>query len=164
MSYAIISVGGKQYRVSEGEKLLVDRLPQAAGKTFTAQTLLVGGDGDVDLSPKGVTVTARVVEHVLGEKIRIGKYKAKKGYRRHVGYRSRLSRIEIESIGKKTERASKAKAEPAAAEQPKAEPAAAEQPKAAAKPKPDKEPDTSEARAAKRSARRSATTKEKEGQ
>jgi large subunit ribosomal protein L21 len=154
MSYAIISVGGKQYRVSEGEKLLVDRLPQAAGKTFTAQTLLVGGDGDVDLSPKGVTVTARVVEHVLGEKIRIGKYKAKKGYRRHVGYRSRLSRIEIESIGKKTERASKAKAEPAAAEQPKA----------AAKPKPDKEPDTSEARAAKRSARRSATTKEKEGQ
>jgi large subunit ribosomal protein L21 len=154
MSYAIISVGGKQYRVSEGEKLLVDRLPQAAGKTFTAPTLLVGGDGDVDLSPKGVTVTARVVEHVLGEKIRIGKYKAKKGYRRHVGYRSRLSRIEIESIGKKTERASKAKAEPAAAEQPKA----------AAKPKPDKEPDTSEARAAKRSARRSATTKEKEGQ
>jgi large subunit ribosomal protein L21 len=134
MSYAIISVGGKQYRVSEGEKLLVDRLPNDAGKTFTPQTLLVGGDGDADLSPKGVTVTARVVEHVLGEKVRIGKYKPKSGYRRHAGYRSRLSRIEIESIGKKSERATKAKAETPATE--KAKPAA----------------------------RRSATTKKKEGQ
>jgi large subunit ribosomal protein L21 len=162
MSYAIISVGGKQYRVSEGEKLLVDRLPQGAGKTFTPKTLLIGSGGDIDLSPKGATVTARVVEHVLGEKIRIGKYKPKTGYRRHAGYRSHLSRIEIESIGKKTERAAKPKAEAAAKEQPKA--AAKEQPKAAAKPKAAKEPDTSAAKAARRTARRSATTKNKEGE
>ncbi len=157
MSYAIISVGGKQYRVSEGEKLLVDRLPQEAGKTFAPRTLLVGGDGDVDLSPKDATVTARVVEHVLGEKIRIGKYKAKTGYRRHAGYRSRLSRIEIESIGKKSERSSKAKAEKAAAAEPKAAP----------KPSADTEGESSAAKAARRSARRSAatdTTKAKEGQ
>jgi large subunit ribosomal protein L21 len=110
MSYAIISVSGKQYRVAEGERLLVDRLSEEAGKSFTPDVLLVGGDGDADLSPKGVTVTARVVEHVLGKKIRIGKYKAKKGYRRHGGHRSRLSRIEIESIGKRAARAAKSKA------------------------------------------------------
>jgi large subunit ribosomal protein L21 len=110
MSYAIISVSGKQYRVSEGERLLVDRLSEEAGKSFTPDVLLVGGDGDADLSPKGVTVTARVVEHVLGKKIRIGKYKAKKGYRRHGGHRSHLSRIEIESIGKRAARAAKPKA------------------------------------------------------
>jgi large subunit ribosomal protein L21 len=99
MKYAVIALGGKQYRVREGERLLVDRLPQDEGKTFALEPLLTGGDGDAELAPKGVAVTARVVGHVLGEKIRIGKYKPKKGYRRHTGYRSRLSRIEIESIG-----------------------------------------------------------------
>lgn len=112
MGYAIISVGGKQYRVSEGQKLLVDRLSQEAGKSFTPDVLLVGGDGETDLSPKGITVTARVVEHVLGEKIRIGKYRAKTGYRRHGGHRSRLSRIEIESIGKRSARPAKSKTAP----------------------------------------------------
>ena len=122
MSYAIISLGGKQYRVREGERLLVDRLPHDEGKTFHPNLLLLGGDGSPDLAPKGANVTARVVRHVLGEKIRIGKYKAKSGYRKHTGYRSRLSQIEIEAIGAK--RAAKPKAE-------KAE----EKPKAAAKPK-----------------------------
>jgi large subunit ribosomal protein L21 len=98
-SYAIIALGGKQYRVREGERLLVDRLPTDAGKTFSPSILMIGGDGNADFEAKGVTVTARVVDHVLGEKIRIGKYKAKKGYKRHNGYRSRLSQIEIESIG-----------------------------------------------------------------
>jgi large subunit ribosomal protein L21 len=107
MSYAIISVGGKQYRVSEGQKLLVDRLPREAGKTFTPDVLLVGGDGETRVSPKGITVTARVVEHVLGDKVRVGKYRPKTGYRRHAGYRSRLSRIEIQSIGTKAARATK---------------------------------------------------------
>ena len=98
-NYAIIALGGKQYRVREGERLLVDRLPTDAGKTFTPSILMLGGDGKADFEAKGVTVTARVVDHVLGQKIRIGKYKAKKGYKRHNGYRSRLSQIEIESIG-----------------------------------------------------------------
>jgi large subunit ribosomal protein L21 len=112
MTYAIISLGGKQYRVSEGQKLLVDRLAHDEGKTFTPDIMLLGGDGEPDLPPKGVTVTAKVVGHVLGEKIRIGKYKAKKGYKRHTGYRSKLSQIEIQSIAKKTARA-KPKEEPA---------------------------------------------------
>jgi len=98
MSYAIIKLGGKQYRVQEGERLLVDRLAVDEGSTFQPSVLLVGGDGKADLSPS-TTVTARIVGHELGEKIRIGKYKKRTGYKRHTGYRSRLTRIEIESIG-----------------------------------------------------------------
>src|SRR5436305_4717723 len=110
MSYAIISLGGKQFRVQEGQRLLVDRLSTDEGKTFTPQLLLLGGDGSTDLSPSGVTVTARVVRHVRGKKIRIGKYRPKTGYRRHNGFRASLSQIEIESIGKK---AAQAKSKPA---------------------------------------------------
>jgi len=97
-TYAIISVGGKQYRVREGETLLVDRLEHGAGATFQPPVLLVGGNGSTDLSPSA-TVTARVVADVKGEKIRIGKYRPKNGYRKHTGFRASLSRIEIESIG-----------------------------------------------------------------
>ena len=125
--YAIISLGGKQYRVREGEKLLVDRVKTDEGKTFHPTLLFVGGDGKADLKPKA-QVTAKVVGHVLGEKIRIGKYKAKKGYRRHTGYRSKLTQIEITSIGAKAA-AAKPKSETEAAK-----PAAAKKPAAATKP------------------------------
>src|SRR5207248_548890 len=129
MSYAIISLGGKQYRVREGERLLVDKLATDEGKTFNPRVLLVGGNGSTDLSPT-TTVTARVVGHQLGEKIRIGKYKKRTGYRKHNGYRSRLTQIQIESIGGAAKKAAAApkKAETAA---PKAEAA----PKPAAAPK-----------------------------
>ncbi len=122
MSYAIISLGGKQYRVREGERLLVDRVKTEAGRTFQPAVLLVGGDGPADLSPKAA-VTARVVEHVLGEKIRIGKYKPKSGYKKHTGYRSRLTRIEIEAIGAKKAAAKKAE-EPKPEAEPRRTPAA----------------------------------------
>jgi large subunit ribosomal protein L21 len=97
-SYAIISVGGKQYRVTEGQRLTVDRLKVEEGKTFQPTVLLVGGDGKTDLSPS-VSVTARVLGEVRGEKLRIGKYRPKSGYRKHTGFRASLSQIEIESIG-----------------------------------------------------------------
>jgi large subunit ribosomal protein L21 len=117
MSYAIISLGGKQYRVREGERLLVDRLAVEEGKTFHPDVLMLGGDGTFELAPKSAQVTARVVGSPLGQKIRIGKYKPKSGYKRHTGFRAKLSRIEIESIG-----ASKAgaKKEPAARKEPAA--------------------------------------------
>ncbi len=99
MSYAIISVGGKQYRVREGERLLVDRVGLDEGETFTPRVLLVGGDAAPDLDPSGVTVTARVLGDRRGPKIRIGKYKQRTGYRRHTGFRAALTQIEIESIG-----------------------------------------------------------------
>ncbi len=101
-SYAIISLGGKQYRVQEGERLLVDRLRADEGATLEPRVLLVGGNGAPDLAPSA-TVTARVVGHELGEKIRIGKYRRRTGYKKHTGLRSRLTRIEIESIGARSE-------------------------------------------------------------
>jgi large subunit ribosomal protein L21 len=124
-TYAIISLGGKQYRVREGERLLVDRLATEEGKTFQPDVLFTGGDGDGNLSPR-MAVTAKVVGHVRGEKIRIGKRRPKTGYRRQTGFRAALSQIEIQSIG-----ASSAKRAPAPA---KEEPAAAPKETAAAEP------------------------------
>ncbi len=112
MTYAIIALGGKQYRVREGERLLVDRLPYEERGTFQPDVLLVGGDGEAQLSPQGVQVTARVLAHPLGKKIRIGKYKPKSGYKRHTGFRSRLSQIEIESIGGSAARAARSTPQP----------------------------------------------------
>jgi large subunit ribosomal protein L21 len=117
MAYAIISLGGKQYRVQEGERLLVDRLKQDEGKTLSPSVLLVGGDGPVKMSPNDVTVTARVVRHLRGDKIVIGKYKQRTGYRRHTGFRAALTQIEIEAIGKAKAAAPKREA---AAETPEA--------------------------------------------
>ena len=105
-NYAIISLGGKQYRVREGEKLLVDRVSTDEGKTFHPDVLFTGGDGKADFKPK-IQVTAKVLGHVKGEKIRIGKYRRRTGYRRHTGYRSSLSQIEITSIGAKRSTAAK---------------------------------------------------------
>ena len=115
MTYAIIKVAGKQYRVREGERLLVDRLGQDEGATFAPTVLLVGGDGAPELAPAEGAVTARILGDTKGPKIRIGKYKKRTGYRRHTGFRASLTQIQIESIGaKKPAPATKAKAEPAA--------------------------------------------------
>ena len=99
--YAIISLQGKQYRVEEGQRLIVDRLTTPADKPFHPPVLFVGGDGKAEFSPKGAQVTAKVVQDVLGDKIRIGKYKPKSGIRRHTGHRSKLTEIEITAIGLK---------------------------------------------------------------
>src|SRR6266508_1693435 len=104
-SYAIISMGGKQYRVREGERLLVDRVKTDEGKTFHPALLFLGGDGKADLKPK-VQVTARVVEHVLGDKVRIGKYRPKKGDRR----KDRRARGEAQGQGRAGEEAGRAQA------------------------------------------------------
>src|SRR5262249_52936183 len=129
-SYAIISLGGKQYRVHEGERLLVDRLRADEGATVEPRVLLVGGNGAPDLSPS-TTVTARVVGHELGEEIRIGKSRRRTGYKKHTGHRSKLTRIEIESIGAAAKR-SKSAEKPKAAE--KAAPAKTEAPQEAGLP------------------------------
>jgi large subunit ribosomal protein L21 len=111
MDYAIIKLGGKQYRVREGEYIVVDRVKFDEGATFKPDVLL----GDA-----GVTVTAKVLEHGRGPKIRIGKYKKRTGYKRHNGFRAATSRVEF-SLGGTAKRAA-AKTETAAA--PKAAPAA----------------------------------------
>jgi large subunit ribosomal protein L21 len=138
--YAIISIGGSQYRVSEGQSLLVDRVSHDEKKTFHPKILFVGGDGKAELGPKTTQVTARVVEHVRGPKIRVGKYRQRTGYRRHTGHRSELTRIEIESIGTRQTRARKpaaAKTEPEEKQTATMEkkPAAAATPRAKAAPR-----------------------------
>jgi len=119
MDYAIIRLGGKQYRVREGEYLVVDRVKFDEGKTFNPAVLL--GDS-------GVTVTATVLAHERGPKIVIGKYKKRTGYKRHNGFRAATSRIEI-SLGA-PKRAAATKPEPAEAAKP--EPAEAAKPEPAA--------------------------------
>jgi len=134
MSYAIITLGGKQYVVREGQKLTVDRLATEPGKTFSPEILFVGGDGKAELQPSGVTVTARVLDNLRGEKVRIGKYRKRTGYKRHTGFRAALTTIQIESIAQGAARKAAAKAE---------KPAAPEKPAAEKKPaaKPDVKPD-----------------------
>ena len=107
--YAVISLGGKQYRVSEGERLRVERLPHEEGKTFHPNVLLLGGDGQTALGDElsGAQVTARVSAHVLGKKVLVGKHRQRTGFKRKNGHRSRLTEIVIESIGKKAARAAK---------------------------------------------------------
>ena len=104
MDYAIIKLGGKQYRVREGEYIVVDRVKFDEGATFKPDVLL--GDS-------GVTVTATVLEHGRGPKIRIGKYKKRTGYKRHNGFRAATSRVEF-SLGGASKRAAAKKTETAA--------------------------------------------------
>jgi large subunit ribosomal protein L21 len=121
MDYAIIRLGGKQYRVREGETLVVDRLRTDEGKSFSPDVLL--GDS-------GVTVTAKVIAHERGPKILIGKYRRRTGYKRHTGFRAATSRVEIslggakKAAARKSETAPKAEAAPKAGAAPKAEAAA----------------------------------------
>jgi large subunit ribosomal protein L21 len=99
--YAIVKTGGKQYRVSEGQTLLIERLPDDDGATVDLQPLLYVDGGDVvdgdDLGK--VQVQARIVSHERGPKLRIVKFKPKRGYKRRNGHRQDLTRIEVTSIG-----------------------------------------------------------------
>jgi large subunit ribosomal protein L21 len=124
--YAVVKTGGKQYRVEQGQSLLVERLAADDGATVTLDPLLfVDGsnvvDGD-DLSK--VRVQARVVGHERGPKLRVVKFKPKRGYKRRTGHRQELTRIEVTEIklsgGGRGSRASKAGAEESTASEAKA--------------------------------------------
>ena len=97
--YAVIESGGKQYKVEEGTKLLVDRLGAKDGDKISLRPVLFR-DGDVivgkDLAK--VKVEAKVVENLRGKKIKVFKYKAKKGYRKRAGHRSELTKLEVTSL------------------------------------------------------------------
>ena len=94
-NYAVIALGGKQYRVREGETLLVDRIAEDEGATIAPRVLATGDDEGI---ADGGAVTATVEEHVLGTKLRVFTYKPKRNSRKTRGHRSRLSRVRIESI------------------------------------------------------------------
>ncbi|HEX4563755.1 MAG TPA: 50S ribosomal protein L21 [Solirubrobacteraceae bacterium] len=136
--YAIVKSGGKQYRVEQGQRLLVERLAVQEGNDIALEPVLYRSDEVVfDKAGLGeVTVTAKVVAHVRGEKLRVFKFKPKRGYKRRTGHRQDLTQIEVTGIarGKAKAAAKPAAAEPAAAKPAAAKPAAAKAavPKAAA--------------------------------
>jgi len=100
--YAIVKVGGKQYRVEKGDFLLVDRMPDAEGAKVALQPLMYRGDGqDAAFSADdlaNVRVEATVSGHERGKKIHVLKFKPKHGYKRRMGARADLTRLEIGDI------------------------------------------------------------------
>jgi large subunit ribosomal protein L21 len=127
-TYAIVESGGKQYRAEKGATLLVDRLPADEGAKVGLRAVMFRGDGDVVLDAdklEKVKVEALVAGHERGKKIRVFKYRAKKGYRKRAGHRSELTRLEVTDVKLLTRK-------PVAKAEPKAQAATAEKPKAEA--------------------------------
>jgi large subunit ribosomal protein L21 len=140
-TYAVIETGGKQYKVEKGTSLLVDRLSAKEGDKVTLRPVMfrdkevVAGGKELDK----VKVEATVSEHLRGPKIKVFKYKPKKGYRRRAGHRSELTKLEVTEISlgsrkaaapKKEEPAEKKEAAPKAAKPAEKKPAAAKKPAA----------------------------------
>jgi large subunit ribosomal protein L21 len=126
--YAVVETGGKQYKVEKGTSLLVDRLDAEEGDKVTLRAVMFR-DADVVAAPKElekVKVEATVAEHLRGPKIKVFKYKAKKGYRRRAGHRSELTKLEVTElkIGKAAPKKAAAEKKPAAAKKAAAKEAA----------------------------------------
>lgn len=100
--YAIIETGGKQYRVSVGDSLAIEKLPAETGTDITFdRVLMIGGNGAARVGAplvEGASVNAKVDAQFRGEKIVVFKYKPKKRYRRRTGHRQSLTRISITAI------------------------------------------------------------------
>ena len=100
--YAIIATGGKQYRVSEGDVIYIEKIDAQVDSTVSFDVLLVEKDGDVTIGTpvvEGVKVEGKVVGQIRGEKIIVFKYKSKKNYRRKQGHRQPYTKVEITKIG-----------------------------------------------------------------
>ena len=164
-SYAIVESGGKQYRVEKGGSLLVDRLPDDEGAKVTLRPVMYRADKQILLEAgelEKVKVEAKVAEHLRGDKIRIFKYKPKKGYRRRAGHRSELTRLEVTDVkmlSRKPAARKPAAEKPAAEAKPAAERKAAPKKPAAKKPA-AKKPAAKKPAAKKPASRRSSAKKE----
>ncbi|MBA3298938.1 MAG: 50S ribosomal protein L21 [Thermoleophilaceae bacterium] len=151
--YAIVKVGGKQYRVEKGDSLLVDRMPEDEGAKVVLEPLLFAPDGKDEPVFGGddlgkVKVEAKITGHERGPKIHVLKFKPKRGYKRRQGHRSELTRLEIGDIGLPGRKAPAAAEKPAATKKPaaaKKEPTTAgNKPTAAAKKPSPKKPAVAE--------------------
>ena len=99
--YAIIAAGGRQYRVSQGDVIYIDKVNQEADSTISFDVLMIGGDGDVKVGNPvlaGAKVEGKVVAQVKGEKITVYKYKSKKNYARKAGHRQPYTKVEITAV------------------------------------------------------------------
>jgi len=111
MKYAVIKTGGKQYKVSEGDVIEIDKLAAADGKVVFEEVLLLSTDAGVKVGKptvKGAKVEGKSLGDFKGEKIRVSKFKSKVRYRRVSGFRAQLSKVQIEKINEgKAETAAK---------------------------------------------------------
>jgi len=106
--YAIIRCGGKQYKVSKGEQIVVDQVKGNVGDKFDITDVVMLRDDRVSVNNLDkAKVVASIVEHFRGDKVIVFKYKAKKNYRRKFGHRSYLTKIQIEDIKAPKAKASK---------------------------------------------------------
>lgn len=99
--YAIVITGGKQYRVMQGETLRVEKLEAEAGSEIKLDNVLMLGDADgikLGDAVKGATVTAKVIGHGRGDKIRIVKFRRRKHHRKQMGHRQHYTEIQITGI------------------------------------------------------------------
>ncbi len=115
-TYAIVETGGKQYRAEEGTTLLVDRIKADEGAKVNLRAVMFRGDDDVVLDSsklEKVKVEAMVAGHERGPKIRVFKYRAKKGYRKRAGHRSELTRLEVNEVKMLTRKPAKRAAQEA---------------------------------------------------
>jgi large subunit ribosomal protein L21 len=166
--FAVVRTGGKQYRVTAGDKIVVEKLAGEAGDRIDITDILMAGEGS-DLKPvSGLTVGAEIVAQAKGEKVTVFKKRRRHNYRRKKGHRQQHTILKIVSIGGEKAKAAKPKAEAAPAEAPaaaapaKAEKAPkAETPAKAAEPKAkaDKAPSTKDAAPAKGAAKKTPKAK-----
>jgi large subunit ribosomal protein L21 len=102
LMYAVIKTGGKQYKVAPGEKLKVEQIPADVGASVVLDQVLMVGEGEsVRLGQPtvaGATVTATVVAHGRGEKVKIFKMRRRKHYQKHQGHRQNFTELKIEAI------------------------------------------------------------------
>jgi large subunit ribosomal protein L21 len=161
--YAIVKVGGRQFRVASGDSIVVDRLSAKEGDKLNLEPLLFRPDGKKDAVFEGadlekVKVEATVTGHERGKKIHVLKFKPKRGYKRRTGHRSDLTRLEIGEIKQLTRK-------PAAKQPAERKPAAkkpAEKKPAARKPA-AKKPAARKTTAKKPAARKTSASKKGDG-
>ena len=99
--YAIIAAGGRQYRVSQGDVIYIDKVNQEVDSAVSFDVLMIGGEGDVKVGNptiEGAKVEGKVIAQVKGEKITVYKYKSKKDTKRKIGHRQPYTKVEITAI------------------------------------------------------------------
>jgi large subunit ribosomal protein L21 len=166
--FAVVRTGGKQYRVTAGDKIVVEKLAGEAGDRIDITDILLAGEGS-DLKPvAGLTVGAEIVAQAKADKVTVFKKRRRHNYRRKKGHRQQHTILKIVSIGGEKAKAAKPKAEAAPAEnKAAAAPAKAEKPakaeapakKAEPKAKADKAPSTKDAAPAKAAAKKAPKAK-----
>jgi large subunit ribosomal protein L21 len=160
-TYAIVESGGKQYRAEKGEVLVVDRLSEDEGAKVNLRPVMYRGGKDVVVEPgelEKVKVEAKVAGHERGPKIKVFKYRAKKGYRRRAGHRSELTRLEVTDVKMLTRKPAGAAAKKTE-EKPKAAP---KKTTAQKKPAAAKKPATTKKRTTRKTTARKTTAKKAE--